>query len=256
MTLQSADASQSRPDDPLTRKLARLVPLSPEEAAALAALQSPARPVARNREIISAGGKYDSIFVLLDGTAIRYRVLHDGRRQVLNIVLPGDIIGFPACFFEAALYTITTLSNALVAAVSFAHLFALFQHHPRLAAIVFCSFSCEAAMYAEHLIDVGRRSALERVAHFLLELLIRLQAIGLADERSYRMPLTQELMGDVLGLSLPHVNRTLRRLRADNLVHIEGQHVEIKDIGALAALSDFETGYLSRFRFGEFLAPA
>ena len=164
MTLQSADASQSRPDDPLTRKLARLVPLSPEEAAALAALQSPARPVARNREIISAGGKYDSIFVLLDGTAIRYRVLHDGRRQVLNIVLPGDIIGFPACFFEAALYTITALSNALVAAVSFAHLFALFQHHPRLAAIVFCSFSCEAAMYAEHLIDVGRRSALERVS--------------------------------------------------------------------------------------------
>jgi CRP-like cAMP-binding protein len=67
-------------------------------------------------------------------------------------------------------------------------------------------------MYAEHLIDVGRRTALER-AHFLLEVLTRLQAIGLADERSYRMPLTQELIGDALGLSVPHVNRTLRRLR-------------------------------------------
>src|SRR5271169_5795597 len=69
------------------------------------------------------------------------------------------------------------------------------------------SFSCEAAMYAEHLIDVGRRSALERVAHFLLELLTRLQAIGLADEHSYQMPLTQDLIGDALGLSVQHVSR-------------------------------------------------
>src|SRR5712691_129477 len=83
---------------PLTSKLARLVPLSPAETAALTTLQAPTRPVPRNREIISAGRKYDGVFVLIDGAAIRYRVLHDGRRQVLNIVLPGDFIGFPACF--------------------------------------------------------------------------------------------------------------------------------------------------------------
>ena len=136
----------------------------------------------------------------------------------------------------------------------FADLFGLFQAQPHLAAILVCSFSCEAAMYAEHLIDVGRRSALERVAHFLLELLTRLQAIGLADERSYRMPLTQELIGDALGLSVPHVNRTLRQLREDGLVSIDGQMVVIRDIEALAALADFEKAYLSRFRIGELLA--
>ena len=254
MTLLPAAAEAQRAADLLKRKLARLAALSPEEEAALDELLSAVHPVARNREIISAGRKYDGMFVLIDGVAIRYRILHDGRRQVLNIVLPGDFIGFPACFFEAALYTVTALGDALVASIPFAGLFGLFQRRPRLAAMLFCSFSCEAAMYAEHLIDVGRRSARERVAHFLLELLVRLQAIGLADERSYRMPLTQELIGDALGLSVPHVNRTLRQLREDNLVSLDGQRVVINDIEALAALADFEKGYLSRFRIGEFFA--
>jgi CRP-like cAMP-binding protein len=239
---------------PLTSKLARLVPLTAEETAALAALQSPIRAVPRNREIISAGRRYDGVFLLIDGVAMRYRVLRDGRRQVLNIALPGDFIGFPACFFDAALYSITALNDASVSWIPFADLFGLFQTQPRLAATLFCSFSCEAAIYTERVIDVGRRSALERVAHFLLELLIRLQAIGLADERSYRIPLTQELIGDALGLSVPHVNRTLRQLREDALVSIDGQIVVIRDVEALAALADFQKAYLNPFRIGEMLS--
>ena len=108
-------------------------------------------------------------------------------------------------------------------------------------------------MYAEHLIDVGRRSALERVAHFLLELLTRLKIIGLADERSFRMPLTQELIADALGLSVPHVNRTLRQLREDELVSIEGSVVIIKNVEALSALADFEKSYLDQFRLPDIL---
>ena len=239
---------------PLTTKLARLVALSPAETAALSALQSATRPVPRNREIVTAGRKYDGVFVLINGAAIRYRVLRDGRRQVLNIALPGDFIGFPASFFETALYSITALGDTIVSWVSFATLFGLFRDHPRLAATLFGLFSCETAMYTEHLINVGRRSALERVAHFLLELLTRLQAIGLADERSYRMPLTQELIGDALGLSVPHVNGTLRQLREDGLVGIDGQIIVINDLEALATLADFEKIYLSRFRIVELLA--
>jgi Crp-like helix-turn-helix domain/CBS domain len=90
----------------------------------------------------------------------------------------------------------------------------------------------------EHLIDVGRRSALERVAHFLLELLMRLQVVELADERSYQMPLTQELLGDALGLSVPHVNRTLRQLHDDGPVAIEEQQVTIRDVDALSVLAN------------------
>jgi CRP-like cAMP-binding protein len=89
---------------PLTAKLARSVSLSSPEMAVLAELQVPVRPVRRHREIVTEGRKYAELFVLLEGIAIRYRVSPDGRRQVLNIVLPGDLVGFPAFFFRAPFF--------------------------------------------------------------------------------------------------------------------------------------------------------
>ena len=239
---------------PLTLKLARLVVLSPAEAAVLGEFQASPRRVARGREIIIEGRKYDGLLTLLGGAAVRYRVLPDGRRQVLNVVLPGDFIGFPGCFFENALYSIAALDDCTVSPVSFARFLGLIETHPRLAAAIFWSLSCEAAMYAEHLIGVGRRSALERVAHFLLEMLTRLQAIGLADESSYRLPLTQEIVADALGLSVQYVNQTLRQLREAKLASVERQQVTILDFDALATLADFERTYINRFRMAEFSA--
>jgi CRP-like cAMP-binding protein len=239
---------------PLTQKLSRLVALAPDEIITLDDLQSATRIIRRNREIITEGRKYDVLFILIDGVSIRCRILHNGRRQILNIALPGDFIGFPSVFSERALYSVTALSECVLTPVPFSRLMSLFDRQPRLAATIFWSFACEAAMYAEHLIDVGRRSALERVAHFLLELLTRLQVIGLADERSFRMPLTQELIGDALGLSVPHVNRTLRQLRDDELVSIEEHIVIIKDVEALSALADFERSYLDPFRLPDTIA--
>jgi CRP-like cAMP-binding protein len=239
---------------PLTRKLARLMTLSPTETTLLGEFQANPRRIARGREIVVEGRKYDSLSVLLDGVALRYRVLQDGRRQVLNIILPGDVIGFPGCFFENALYSIATLGDCTISPVSFGRFLGVFETHPRLAAAIFWSLSCEAAMYAEHLIGVGRRSALERVAHFLLEMLVRLQAIGLADERSYRLPLTQEIIADALGLSVQYVNQTLRQLREEELAIVERHQVTIINFEALAALADFERTYINRFRIGEFSA--
>ena len=239
---------------PLTRKLSRLVTLAQDEIAILDELQSARRVIRRNREIMTEGRKYDALLILIDGIAIRCRILHDGRRQILNIALPGDFIGFPSAFSQRALYSISALEDCVVAPVPFPQLLGLFDGQPKLAAAIFWSFACEAAMYAEHVIDVGRRSALERIAHFLLELMTRLQVIGLADERSFRMPLTQELIGDALGLSVPHVNRTLRQLRNDELVSIEEHVVIIKDVEALSALADFEGSYLDQFRLPEMTA--
>jgi CRP-like cAMP-binding protein len=241
----------TEPANPLTRKLARLAPLSAADRATIDALQSPARTVARNRDLVRSGQRYDGLLVLIEGIAIRSRVFHDGRRQILNIAIPGDIIGFPACFFETALYSVTALTETQVAAVPFAQLLSLFNEHPRVAATIFWSFACEAAIYAEHLIGVGRRSPAERIGHFLLELLMRLQAVDLADETSFRLPLTQELIADALGLSLQHVNRTLRQLREEGFLAIEGQVVQLRNPDGLAALAEFDRAYLSRFRIAD-----
>ena len=234
-------------------RLVQLVPLSPEETAVLWELQSNPRTVQRHRDIITEGRNYGSLFVIMEGNAIRYRILHDGRRQIINIVLPGDIVGALGNFMESSLYSTKALTEVSVATIPFAKINALSQTHPRLVTKIFWWFSCESTIYAEHLIDLGRRSALERVAHFLLELLTRLKAVSLADDQSFKLPLTQELIADALGLSIPHVNRVLRRLREDNLVVVEDQRVTVRDIDALSELADFEPSYLSRFTGSELL---
>ena len=150
----------------LVRKLSHFILLSPGEIALLEDLQSARLAVRRHREIVSAGRRYDTLFVLLEGFAVRCRVVGNAARQILNIALPGDFIGFPGCFFESALYSVAALTDTTVSRIPYVRLVALFDNHPRLAAKIFWSFSCEAAMYAEHLVDLGRRSALERVAHF------------------------------------------------------------------------------------------
>src|SRR5262249_54047194 len=123
MTPQPPNTGQPRPAaTALTRKLGQLVSLSVAEIAVLRDLQSATRLVGRNREIVAEGGKYDGLLVLIEGVAIRYRILHDGRRQVLNITLPGDFIGFPGCFFENALYSIGAVTDCVVSSIPFAQL--------------------------------------------------------------------------------------------------------------------------------------
>jgi len=238
----------------LVSRLSQLVPLLPEEIAVLYELQANPRTVQRHRDIITEGRNYSSIFIMLEGNAIRYRILHDGRRQIINFVLPGDIVGALGAFMESSLYSTKALTDVSIATVPFARLNVLNETHPKLVTKIFWWFSCESTIYAEHLVDLGRRSALERVAHFLLELLTRLQAVGLAEEHSFKIPLTQELIADALGLSIPHVNRVLRRLREDHLVVVEDQRVTVRDFEALADLADFDPSYLTRFPGGELLA--
>jgi len=244
------DASRhARPVDPapihpLVERLGSYVPLTGDEMDFLQSLHEPRRKFPRNREIIVAGHRYDHVFILHAGFVSRYKLLPDGKRQVLNVGLPGDLIGFPACMFETAMNSVSSLTEIEVSAVPFTTLFGLFTRFPRIGAALFWSTACEVAMQGEHLVDLGRRSAYERLAHLLLELLVRLNAVGLAGELSYRLPLTQELMADVLGLSGPHINRMIRCLREEGLATIEDQRVVIHDLASLSSLAAFEESYL------------
>jgi CRP-like cAMP-binding protein len=229
---------------PLVDKLGRVVALTAAERAYLQDMQADFAAIRSRGDIITAGYTYQGIFVLNRGTAIRYKILRDGRRQVLGVFLPGDFIGFPGGLFEKALYSVSSLTDAVVCAIPFDAIFELFHRFPRLAAALFWLTSRDTALFTERLVGIGRQSAYERVAHLLLELLVRLQGAGLADARSYEMPLTQELMADALGLSVPHVNRTLRRLRDEGLISIDGQRVTFSDVDHLSREVDFDRAYL------------
>ena len=235
----------------LSRKMASSGLLSPDESAVLRSFEANPRPLRRRQEFITEGRKYQNLFVILEGISIRYRVLRNGTRQIVGIILPGDFAGVPGCLFESALYSVRTLTDSVVSPVPLTRVIELFDIQPRLAAKLFWSFTCDAAVFAERLIAVGRLSALERVAHFVIELLTRMQAIGLADERSFAIPLTQELIGDALGLSVPHVNRVLRQLRDDEILKIKEGTVIVKDVDALSELADFERTYLQPLSVSE-----
>jgi CRP-like cAMP-binding protein len=241
-----ASAAGSVPEYPLTDKLGAYLSLTPEETEFLAEMHEPRRKLRRHREIIIAGRQYDHLFILCSGVACRYKVLQDGKRQVLNLGLPGDFIGLPSSLFDVAVNSVSALTDVVLAPVSFAKLFSLFVRFPRLGTALFWSSAREAAIYGERLVDLGRRSAYERLAHLILELLTRLRAAGLGDDNSYTLPLTQELMADVLGLSGPHVNRMIRTLRDEGLATMEGQRVVIHDLPALSALAGFDERYLVR----------
>jgi CRP-like cAMP-binding protein len=143
----------------LVQRLSRFVSLSSAEIAVLEELQSTTRVVRHNREIITQGRRYGGLLVTIEGISVRYRILRDGRRQALDIALPGDLIGFPACFFDSAPYSISALTDTVLACIPFPVLGGLFKTQPRLAAAIFWSFAAEAAIYIEHLTDVGRRSS-------------------------------------------------------------------------------------------------
>jgi CRP-like cAMP-binding protein len=193
------------------------------------------------QEIVSEGKRCASVFLITEGIAMRYRILRDGQRQILNFLVPGDFAGIASSRFENAVFTIRTLTPTVVSPIPASRLAGLLETQPRLASVMFSVFSSDSAMLGEHLISLGRRRAIARVAHLLLELHARLHRVGLADERSFRLPLTQEMISDALGLSIPYVNRVLQELRLDGLLTIKDQ---LENLEELAALADFKMAYL------------
>jgi len=252
----AATSAQLRAPVELIRKFATLLALTPDELPLFNEICGLAKPVKRRQDIVLEGKKNRSIFFLLDGLLMRYRIMRDGQRQVVSVIVPGDVAGAPSCFFDSALYSIRSLTNSLVATLTLDTLFGLCDSQPQFAAKLFWTLSWDSAISSEHVVVVGRRSARERIAHFLLELLTRFQAVGLADERSYRIPFSQDVICDALGLSIAYVNRELRQLANDGLVFISDHQVVIEDVEALATLADFEQHYLRPTPISELFAAA
>jgi CRP-like cAMP-binding protein len=121
----------------------------------------------------------------------------------------------------------------------------MFADCPRLAAAIAWSAGRDEAILSEQIVRVGRRSAYERTGHLIVELLHRLRLVGEAEQESFELPLTQEILADTLGLSIVHVNRTLRRLRENGLLCIKGERVVIGDLEQLTSVTEFSPQYLT-----------
>lgn len=229
----------------LARKLNTFIALSPDELTCLSALQSNALKVKRGQQLTQEGQSGHKAFVLQSGWAYSYKLLADGGRQIISFPIAGDIVGLRSVLLRTADHSFSALTDAVVHAVEGAHIVKCMTEFPRLGAALLWSASRDEAMVVEHLVNIGRRSALERTAHFFMELAERLSLIGLATETEFKCPLTQFVLADALGLTAIHINRVMRQLRERNLLSLRRGTVFIHDLAGLRKLAGFQGGYLN-----------
>lgn len=194
-------------------------------------------------ETITAEGAADTpLYTLLSGWAFRYRTLADGRRQILNFLLPGDLIGVQANFLGEAAHGVEALGPAIVCRLARSKMWDLYRSHPTLGFDVTWLTAHEEGLVDETLLSVGRRTALERIATLLLYLYKRAVSIGIAGDGLLDLPLTQSHLADALGLSRAHVNETLGRLEKRGLFRFRRGRLEMQNPHALESIA----GYFDR----------
>jgi CRP/FNR family transcriptional regulator len=180
------------------------------------------------------------LYTVLEGWAFRYKTLPDGRRQLLNYVLPGDLVGLQSSVFDVMSHGIEALSDMLLCVFPRDKIWTLFSDHPSLAYDVTWLASREERLLDEHLLTVGRRTAIERVAFVLWHLYKRARSVGLVSGRKLELPLTQQHLADTLGLSLVHTNKTLRKLRDSGSIGWEDRVLEVRDQDKLLDIAQAE----------------
>ncbi|WP_458439038.1 helix-turn-helix domain-containing protein [Methylorubrum extorquens] len=230
--------------NPLIRKLESFAPLSDEDRALLEQICASPRLVRPHTDLVREGDKPDGVFLVLSGFACRHKLRANGSRQINAYLLPGDLCDLDVALLNEMDHTITTLSTCKVVRLAPEVIADLLRHHPRIARALRKSQLVDEATLREWLMNVGRRSAVERLAHLFCEVLLRLRVVGLATETSCELPLTQVNLADTTGITSVHVNRSLRELRRRGLIELEGGRLKILDYARLRALAEFRANYL------------
>jgi len=237
--------ANGRFDSLLAKKLNAFIPLSPDELDRLAELQSPTTTVKRGHQLVHEGQPEHRVFVLQAGWACSYKDLPSGERQIISFPIAGDCVGLRSVLLRTADHSFEALTDSVVSSVDASSMLQTFSEFPRLGTAILWAASRDEAMVVEHLVSVGRRDAIERTAHFFMELAERLNLIGLATQAEFDCPLSQYVLADALGLSAIHVNRVLRQLRERELLTVHRGKVTIHDLKGLRKLSGFRGGYLN-----------
>ena len=232
-------------DSLLAKKLNAFLSLSQDELQCLAGLQGRPLNLRRGQQLTREGQTEHKAFVLQEGWACSFKTLPDGGRQIISFPIAGDIVGLRSILVRTADHSFSALTDAVVNAVDGSHIMRCVTEYPRLGAALLWAASRDEAMVVEHLVNIGRRSSLQRTAHFFMELAGRLTLVGLGTEAEFKCPLSQFVLADALGLTSIHVNRTLRELRERNLLTVRRGVVTIHDLAGLRKLAGFQGGYLS-----------
>ncbi len=232
----------------IARKLGSFVALSETELAVLEDLHRRRRSFFPGRDLVLQGQSGQSAYILASGWVCSYKIQRSGSRQIVDFQIPGDFLGLRSILFRTADHSAEPITTVEASEIHARDLLQAFGQTPKLATAVLWAASRDEAMVVEHLVNLGRRTALERTAHFLLELGSRLKLVGLGTNEGYDCPLSQYLLADALGLTAVHINRVLRELREEGLLTFKKGRVTFDNFDALVTAVDFDTTYLDQDR--------
>ena len=227
----------------LVRKLEAFGPLPDDDRRLLDAIVSRPKQITADRDIIREGDTPGDVRLILEGFAVRYKLLKSGSRQIVAFLLPGDFCDLHVFILRAMDHSIATISPATVVDIPRIRILEM-TARPALARALWWATLVDEAILREWLLNNGQREAEERIAHLLCELHLRLRIVGLADEGRFALPITQSEIGDALGLTSIHVNRTLQVIRSQGMITLKKRELVINDIEQLRAFAGFDANYL------------
>lgn len=222
---------------PPYHRLEEFVPLTGSDEGLVRRFAASSRKINRGHAIRREGDHVGGIFFLMEGWVASSMMLREGRRQIVKVHLPGDMLGMPSLSLSRAGETLEALTDVVVSMIPSTVLGRMFIENPRLAVGLFLSTQKERVALMQSLSWIGAASALERLAAFLLDLHSRLNAAGLTRADGFDWPLTQQHLADLLGITPVHVNRTLKRLDQAGYVQRSRGRIVIADLAGLRAVA-------------------
>ena len=229
---------------PLARRLSAFVALSAKELSVLNGFHARRKSFVAGRDMVHQGQSDQAAYILASGWVCSYKVQRNGKRQIIDFQVPGDFIGLRSVLLRTADHSFEPIVDSQAAEVLTSDLLAAFAQTPRLATAILWAASRDEAMVVEHLVGIGRRDALTRLAHYLLELGAKLTLVGLGSKAGYACPLNQNHFADALGLTAVHINRILRQLREKRLATFLNGRVVFDNYDRLVELAEFDPVYL------------
>ncbi|MCC2977749.1 Crp/Fnr family transcriptional regulator [Sphingomonas sp. PL-96] len=243
--LPPSDSDFASRDSALTRKFDSFVRLDAQDKRLLNDFCRQPRLAPAGQDLIREYERVEKTYVLLDGWGYRYKSLDNGKRQIISFLIPGDICDVYAFVSRKMDYSVGLLTDANVATSSLSNLWDLLWSSPRIGQAFFRSTIVDEGILRERLVSIARRNALERLSHFLCETWTRLEQVGLTADDTAPFPFTQEQLGDTLGLTAVHLNRTLQILRTRGLISLSHRTLRIHDPHELRQIAGFDASYLS-----------
>ena len=228
----------------LVAAFSRYTELSDQEKDQLASLESKPVFAPQGSVLLNQGEKEKRLFVLTEGWVVNYSSIENGNRQILEVGLPGDIIGSREAALKRALSGVRALTPVRYCPVDKHHIKDLFGSSMKLQSIFYLINMRRVAQLSQRVISLGSRETHARIAHFILEIQSRLEEIDSTLHSHFDFPFTQEVLADALGVSTVHVSRITKRLKEEGLVTINRGHAEIHDQQALIEAAGYDTDYL------------